>query len=90
MILELIAGLFGWTWWIASIAALVYFVLAIGFDGRWSRFFWAVGIGAIAKWLSKGFQDHQIRVAFEAKKIAEGMSPEEAGREWMEQYLERK
>ena len=71
-------------------SALVYFVLAIGFDGRWSRFFWAVGIGAVAKWLSKGFQDQQIRVAFEAKKIAEGMSPEETGREWMERYLERK
>jgi uncharacterized membrane protein YjjB (DUF3815 family) len=87
ILLELTAGLFGWAWMIASIAALVYLVLAIGFNGSWSTFFWALGIGIVAKWLAKGFQDHQARVAFEAKKIVEGMSPEEAGKEWLNRYL---
>jgi hypothetical protein len=85
--LELVVGLFGWIWIIASIAALVFFVMAIGFDGQWSRFFWALGIGIVAKWFTKGLQDNKIRVAFEAKMIAEGMSPEEARREWNKQYL---
>jgi len=83
MLLELIAGLLAWVWAIAAFGALIYFVLAILSRGRWSMFFWAVGISIVAKWLSKGFTDNQIRVQFEAKKIAEGMSPEEAGQEWM-------
>jgi hypothetical protein len=80
MLLELIAGLLGWVWIIASLAALVYFVLAILSRGRWSMFFWAVGISVVAKWLSRGFTDNQIRVQFEAKKIEEEMSREEAAK----------
>jgi hypothetical protein len=90
MILELIAGLLGWVWMIASLVALVSFVRAIAFNGNWSKFFWAVGISIVAKWLSKGFTDHQIRVKFEADRIAEGMTPEEAGNEWLRRYLGQK
>lgn len=88
--LELVVGLFGWTWIIASIAAVVFFVMAVGFDGRWSNFFGALGIGIVAKWLTRGFRDNKIRVAFEAKMIAEGMSPEDARREWSKQYVGQK
>jgi len=85
--LELIAGIFGWTWIIASIAALAFFIKAVGFGGKWSTFFWAGGVSIVAKWLARGFDDNKIRVAFEAKMIAQGLSPEEAARVWSERYL---
>jgi hypothetical protein len=88
MVLELIAGLFGWIWIIAFIAALYFLAVAIFSGGPWSRFFWALGLSAIAKWLLRGFNDNKQRVAFEAKLIADGYTREEAGEEWASRYLE--
>jgi hypothetical protein len=90
MLLELVSGIFGWVWIIAGIAALVFLIWAIGFAGPWSRFFWAVGISVVAKWLAKAFMDTQIRVGFEAEKIAEGMSPAEARQEWIKRYMNQR
>lgn len=67
MILELISGLFGWGWIVASIATLYFFVMAIGFEGEWSPFFWAFGAGAIAKWLAGGFEENKLRIARESQ-----------------------
>ena len=74
-VLELISGLFGWGWIIASIAALYFLVMAIGFEGEWSSFFWAVGAGVIAKWLARGFEENKRRIGVENQTDA-GMSPE--------------
>lgn len=65
VILELISGLFGWAWIIASFAAVYFLVMAIGFEGKWSSFFWAVGAGIIAKWLARGFVENTMRIAEE-------------------------
>jgi hypothetical protein len=84
--LERLAGLFSWTWIIASITALVFCVMAVGFNFEWTNFLWALGISLIAKWLARGFERKKIRVAFEARLIAQGMSPKEAAQEWHKQY----
>ena len=86
-ILELITGLFGWIWIIASIASLYYLAMVIFSDTPWSIFFWVFGVSIIAKWLAKGFQDSKNRVAYEAQLIAEGYTPEEAGKKWTEEYM---
>jgi hypothetical protein len=89
VLLELTSGIFGWAWIIASLAAIYLLIKAIFFDGLWSNFFWAVGIGAVGKWLCRGFQDSQARVAFEQKLIAEGHTPEQARAEWVRRYSQQ-
>jgi hypothetical protein len=86
-LLELIGGIFGWVWIISFLAALYFLAMAIFSDGPWSRFFWAFGIGAVAKWLTRGLRDNQARVAFEAKLVAEGYTPEQAAKEWTSRYM---
>lgn len=86
-ILELIAGLLGWVWIIAFIAALYFLAMVIFSDGTWSNFFWAVGSSIICKWLAKGFQDSKQRVAYESHLISEGLTPEEAAQRWTEEYM---
>ena len=88
--LELLGGIFGWAWIVASVAALYFLVAAIFFDSAWSRFFWAFGIGVVGKWLAKGFRDNQLRVAFVAELMKKGLSREEASREWFERYMRKK
>ncbi|MEH6556692.1 MAG: hypothetical protein V7708_02785 [Oceanicoccus sp.] len=63
--LELIAGIFGWIWIVASIAGLYYLAMALFSDGVWSSFFWAFGTGAVAKWLSIGFDETKKRGVYE-------------------------
>jgi hypothetical protein len=88
--LELIGGLLGWVWIIASIAFMYFLVVSIFASGPWSRVAWAFGIGAIAKWLARGFNDHKVRVAFTAELVAKGYTAEAAGEEWYAQYTGRK
>jgi len=78
--------LFAWVWMIGSIAATYFFVTAIFFDGVWSNFFWGLGVSIIGKWLSKGFMDSKDRVLRENALRAQGLSSEEAGRKWAEEY----
>ncbi len=87
IILELIVGIFGWVWIIASVASLYFFVIAIFANGEWSSFLWALGISAVAKWLTKSFQDNQQRVVFETQLIDQGYTREQAGKEWLSRYM---
>jgi len=87
-LLELIGGLFGWVWIIASIASIYFLVAALAFNGRWSNLFWAFGTGVVAKWLARGFNDHQKRVAYEAELVSQGLSPEEAREAWVRAYTQ--
>jgi hypothetical protein len=86
VILELVAGIFGWAWIIAGLAALYFLVMAIFAGGGWSRFFWALGISIVGKWLLRGFKDNEQRVAFEADLISKGYTPADAAKEWMTRY----
>lgn len=88
--LELIGGIFGWVWIVASVAALYFLVVAIFFDSPWPRFFWMFGIGVVAKWLMKGFRDNQLRVAVVAELMENGLSHEEANKEWYVRYTRKK
>ncbi|HEX3912714.1 MAG TPA: hypothetical protein VHW71_04340 [Steroidobacteraceae bacterium] len=88
--LELIGGLFGWAWIVASIAFIYFLVVAIFAAGPWSRVGWALGAGVIAKWLARGFNDHKTRVAFTANLVAQGYSPKAAGEEWYSRYTGNK
>jgi len=88
--LELVGGILGWVWILASVAALYFLVMSVFSDSPWSRFFWAFGTGVIAKWLAKGFRDNQIRVGFIAELMAKGFSQEEATKEWFQRYMGNK
>lgn len=88
--LELIAGLFGWIWIIASLGFAYFLVVAIFGSSPWSRVGWALGVGVIAKWLARGFNDHKVRVAFTADLVAKGYTAEAAGEEWYLQYTGQK
>jgi hypothetical protein len=83
--LELLAGIFGWAWLVASGFAIYYLAMAVGFGGGWMPFLVALGAGAVSKWLARGFEYNKRRVAFEANMIAKGPSHEEAGRAWLEE-----
>lgn len=85
-ILELIAGLLGWVWLLASIASIYFLIVALAFNGQWSNFFWVIGVGVVAKWLTSGFRDHQLRVAYEAQLVSSGLSPDEARAAWYSAY----
>jgi len=85
--LEGIGGILGWVWILASIAAIYFLVVALFFSSPWSRFFWALGISVIAKWLARGFRDNQIRVGFVAELMSKGLSREEANEEWAKRYM---
>ena len=78
-LLELIAGIFGWIWIGASLAAIYFIAMTIFSNGLWSLFFWAIGISIFSKWLAEGFDNSKERVAYEAKLIDEGYSAKEAG-----------
>ena len=84
--LELIGGLFGWTWIIASLALVYFLIVAILGRGTWAHVGWSFGVGAIAKWLARGFNDNKERVAFTAALVAQGYTPEAAGDEWYARY----
>lgn len=86
-LLELVAGLFGWVWIVASVAALYFVAIALFSDGSWWNVIWAIVIGAVGKWLSRGFSDNQKRVAYETELIERGFTPEDAGRAWTQAYL---
>ncbi len=88
IILELISGALGWLWIIAGLAALYFLVSAIGFNGRWSNFIWALVISVVAKWLAKSFLENKQRVAYEAELLNKGYTPEQAGREWIQRCSE--
>ncbi len=75
---ELLAGLFGWVWLLSIPATLFFLVRAIWFDGGWAAVLITVGIGAVCKWLLRGFEENKARVYQEAKLRPEGHSEEDA------------
>lgn len=84
--LELLTGFFGWGWLIAGAATLYFLVMAIGFDGSWANAGIAFVVGAVCKWLARGFNDNKTRVAFEAELVRQGKTPEEAAKAWFNAY----
>ena len=67
VVLELVAGIFGWGWLIAGGFAIYYLVMAIGFGGSWISFIVALLISGVAKWLARGFEGKKRRIALEAE-----------------------
>ena len=82
----LLSGLFGWIWIGASVAALVLIGCALFLDWSWWNVLYAVLIGGVAKWLTRGFIDNKNRVLFEQKLIEQGMTKEEAAQMWLDEY----
>ena len=74
-ILKLIVELLSCMWIIAGIASTYYLVMAIGFNGEWTSFFWALGVGVVCKWLARGFDENQRRIQLETE-TSNNMSPE--------------
>lgn len=86
IVYEALGGIFGWVWIAASIGIVVATVGAIFFEWPWWNVLYAFLIGAIAKWLARGFLDNKRRVLFERQLIADGMSEEEAAQAWVNAY----
>lgn len=86
IMLEFVAGLVGWGWIIAFLAALCFLVAAVAWGGTWTLFLWAVGISIVCKWLTRGFHDSKVRVAYEAELVARGLTPEQARKAWLTAY----
>jgi len=84
--LELIGGIIGWVWILAGIATLLLVLMALAAAWSWWNVLWAFLVGAVAKWLTRGFLDNQKRVAYEAHLISKGVSKEEAGKAWIDAY----
>jgi hypothetical protein len=87
-LLEVVGGLFGWLWIVASVASIYFLVAALAFKGRWSSLFWAVGTAVIAKWLARGFNDNQKRFAYEESLVSRGLTQEEARGAWFKAYTQ--
>jgi membrane protein implicated in regulation of membrane protease activity len=87
IIFELLTGQFGFIWIGASVATLVFIGMALFSDWAWLNVLYALLVGALGKWLARGFMDSQRRVEFEQFLIERGgLSKEEAGRKWAERY----
>ena len=87
VVIELVEGAFGWAWIIFSLLSIYSLGMAVFSNGKWSDFFWCFIAGGVAKWLSKGFRDNKIRIAYEADLVSKGYTVEEAGKKWAEEYL---
>ncbi len=87
VLFELLAGLFGWAWIIASVALLYFLVSASFWEGSWWNVLYAFLTGALAKWMARGFEDNKRRVLFVAQMVAQGMSPAEASEAWAKAYI---
>ncbi len=82
LVFELLSGLFGWVWIGASVSVLGFVAMALASDWSWWNVLYAVIVGAVAKWLAKGFLDNRRLVLL----IQEGMTREEAARHWINEY----
>lgn len=82
-LLESNIGIYGWIWIIASLASLYFLAIAIFADGAWSSFIWTLGIGILAQRFTKGFQDNQRRLIFEARLGGARHTQEQGGDEWL-------
>ena len=60
---ELPSGLFGWIWIGASLATLLFVAMALFSDWSWWNVLYAIIVGAVAKWLTRGFLENQRRVS---------------------------
>ena len=86
-LLEVVGGLFGWGWILASLVGVYFLFVAITFGGSWVNCLIAFGTSATCKWLAGGFIDNQKRVAFETQMIRRGMTPEQAADAWLRAYV---
>ena len=87
VLLELIAGLFGWTWLIAGAFAIYFVIMAFAFNGDWKPVIATILVAGIAKWLANGFAGHKKRVAIEADLAKKGLSPQDAREALMKPYV---
>jgi hypothetical protein len=55
-------------------------------NGEWVTALYAFLGGAVAKWLARGFEDNVKRIRYEQALIERGMTPEEAGQQWLKEY----
>jgi len=85
-ILEWAERAFNWGWMIAGGFSLYYLIMVVGFDESGKYLYMAFVYCLLSKWAHKFFGDIKRRVAFEAKMIEQGMTPEEANLAWLEEY----
>lgn len=81
-VLNFIAIAFSWVWLIANALAIYFIVSALFFDGGWTRFFVAIGVGVLAKWLYRGFEENKRRIAYEGILEQHGLPQDEARKAW--------
>lgn len=87
VLFELLSGLFGWFWIGASLATVGFVAMVFVYDWSWWNVLYAIIVGALAKWLGRGFLDNQRRALFEQHLVQQGMTPEDAARRWTSEYF---
>jgi hypothetical protein len=78
LVFEILGGVFGWIWIGSAVATIVLVLGALFAQVSWWNVGYAVGVGAIAKWLARGFIDNQKREQFEQSIVAKGASKKDA------------
>ena len=64
IILESIAGIFGWVWIGASIGAIYFLYQASANDGPWIFVLWSIVAGLVAKTIAVVVNSNQRRLAY--------------------------
>ncbi len=82
----LIGALFGWIWMASIPVSLGLFIYAAFFDGPWRWLIIALVVGALSKWLLRGFRDNAQRVAIERHLMAMGATQPQAVDIWHQLY----
>jgi len=78
LIPALLGATFGWIWILSIPVSIWTFGTAIFSGEPWSRFFWSISIGFVAKNMLRGFDANRKRIAFEAQLVARGVLQEHA------------
>lgn len=61
----IIGAIFGYIWMLSIPLVLFFVLMALFFSWSWSNVFTALIVGAIAKWLLRGFRDTSQRIKVE-------------------------
>ena len=82
IILESIAGIFGWVWIGASIGAIYFLYQASANDGPWIFVLWSIVAGLVAKTIAVVVNDNQQRLPYVDQLMERGYPRSEAGAAW--------
>ena len=82
IILESIAGIFGWVWIGASIGAIYFLYQALANDGSWIFVLWSIVAGFVAKTIAVVLNENHRRLDYIDQLREHGYPKSEADAAW--------